>query len=96
MLEYFRRLPSQPLAVRRRFVVLATTSSFAVIVLVWTLLVVLGRESPPRIPAAPTPETLEATIPRGASEASGPGADIDEVSADLERFFGSPSPPVAP
>lgn len=90
MFEYFRTLPQRPLPVRRRFVVIATAVSFLIILGVWALLAALGRgrlpESAPPLPEI-TPMVAPSPLPVG-----GPAADIEEVSSELEKFFGTPAP----
>lgn len=64
MLGYFRNLPDQPLPARRRFVVFATAFSFALVVLLWFGVVVIGRRSvpTPTLPPSPAGEPSEAPL----------------------------------
>ncbi len=88
MRAYFRTLPSQPVAVRRRFVALATTGSFLLILLVWVGVRALGRSRTPPPTASPAPAGAEAAPTPVAS----PLVNVEDLSVNLLRAFGSPGP----
>jgi len=54
MLSTFRNLPEQPLASRRRFVVVATSFTFTLIVLVWVGLLTYQWRGPKKTAPPPT------------------------------------------
>ncbi|TSC63223.1 MAG: hypothetical protein G01um1014106_542 [Parcubacteria group bacterium Gr01-1014_106] len=104
MLQYFRTLQEQPLTARRRFVVVATAFSFALILLLWVGVTFISRrsaETPAPSPTAvgelpeapllvsPAPETT--TSPE-ASPASASPVDVGQISTNLFRAFGPPPP----
>jgi hypothetical protein len=98
MLSYMRHLPQRDLGQRRRFVVFATAASFTGIVIIWLVLVFLGRKFRAEAPTAtpPVEETAAATeLPRsGLPEEVGSGTAVPSPSeASLEP---SPSPVVSP
>lgn len=104
MLNYFRTLPDQPLSTRRRFVVFATTFSFALILLLWVGITIVGRRSAEEPTPLPTPvgELPEAPLlvsptPDGgvtpeASPASASPVDVGQISTSLLGVFGRPTP----
>lgn len=104
MLKYFRTLPDQPLSARRRFVVFATTFSFALILLLWVGITIVGRRSAEEPTSSPTPvgelpeapPLLSPTPSEGvtpeASPASASPVDVGQISTSLLRAFGPPKP----
>ena len=97
--EYLSTLPEQPLAVRRRFAVIGTTLSFAVLVLLWLGTRALGRRvepsASPSIPsitpvgAVQDPEGTPEFLPGGPAVQSS-GVNVEGLSADLLKAFRSP------
>lgn len=107
MRRYLSTLPSQPLPARRRFVVVATTLSFLLIVLVWIGLNSLGSRKVPGAENAPVPSPpAERALPLEDAGAlnrlspepdASPAVDVGQISADLLRAFGSsPNPLTSP
>lgn len=83
MRVFFQTLPSQPLAVRRRFVVLATAGSFALIVVVWGVLLSIGGR-----PAAGPPSAL----PPDAEGAGGGSVETPVPTISVPTLKPSPTP----
>ena len=107
MRRYLSTLSSQPLPARRRFVVVATTLSFLLIVLVWIGLNSLGSTKESGAENVPVPSrAAERASPLEDASAlnrlspgpdASPAVDVGQISADLLRAFGaSPSPLTSP
>lgn len=109
MLTYLRHLPEKDLAERKRFVVVATTISFLLIVLLWTAVRFAGRRTVVT-PPSPSPETsspspaiepspgLSATPPVLELLTTPATPDSAEAPAALEPspLFTAPPPASAP
>lgn len=109
MWNFFRTLPAQPVATRKRFVILATAVSFLVVLLLWIGILSRTRRPPsvlsPDAPGVPAPTA--ATV-RPGSEDSGtvgetvvpveratPVIDVGQISTNLLKVFSpGPVPPV--
>ena len=86
MLGYFQKLPNRPLPARRRFVVFATAFSFALIVLMWVGVLVVGRRSAPTpapslVPAGELPEAPLLLSPTPSEELPPGAASLRESPA---------------
>lgn len=103
--SYIQNLPNQPLAARRRFVVLATSLSFVLLMLLWWGTRSLERRPVPTPPAQPAASPDSAQSPSNAllkPETPIPAPDgarlfeeptdvnVEELSADLLRALGPP------
>lgn len=98
---YLQGLPRQSLPARRRFVVLATSVSFLLIVLAWLGALSLGRTGAPA-PAPPSPLSpvpspspvpgVEGPLLPDSRVPPTPLLDVEALSTDLLKAFGSPSP----
>lgn len=98
---FFQALQSQPLPVRRRFVILATAGSFTIIVLVWGVLSSIGGQQAAEPPSALSPSAEEtgagilgAPVPADIvptsvpTPTSAPSVDVGNISSNLLRALG--------
>lgn len=104
MLNYFRTLPDQPLSARRRFVIFATTFSFALILLLWIGMTFIGGRSQGEPTPSPTPvgelpeapllvsPTPDSGVAPEASPASASPVDVGQISTNLFKVFAPSSP----
>lgn len=93
MRTFLRNLPSQPVPVRRRFVLVATAATFLLVVVVWIGLLMAGRPAERASPPPAAGEAPEGTAAPGAPaplpvKGELPSADFGDLSADLLRAFG--------
>lgn len=103
MLNYLWELPSRSPFARRRFVIVATTFSFTLIILLWAGLLFFGRDRtspsletalPEAAPATPTPTPVPAGAyepsPRMPEPQGSPLVDVGQISTNLLKAFGEP------